>query len=172
MGMFDSFYVNGEEYQTKELDCVLDSYTLGSKVPDHDGKSSYYLVIGHSTKIGIVIIDNTFVAHCPPEEAETTFNFFRTKSNELTRQLTHIITNELQPKIEFYGGVAFQVSRLLWEYEKWIKDQENPNDEEHKPFMQVFYRHCEDFNNGKTLYDILKTIKYRYGSESIWEEAL
>ena len=167
MGMFDSFYVNGEEYQTKELDCVLDSYSLGSRVPDNGNASSYYLVIGHGTKVGIIIIDNIFVAHCSPDEAETTFNFYRIKSNELTRQLSHIISNELTPKIDFYGSVSYSVSRLLWEYDMYNEDQKDVKEPHPMRFM---YKHYNDFADGKSIYDILKTFKFQYDKNNTQEE--
>lgn len=41
MGMFDSFYdANGDEWQTKAFDCLLDVYRIGERVPPLAGRRS------------------------------------------------------------------------------------------------------------------------------------
>lgn len=76
MGMYDSFYVNDKEYQTKQLDCVLDCYKLGDTVPNLNDMSSYSMIIGHghhNGMLGVIIIDNVFVDYCEPDEVKDKF---------------------------------------------------------------------------------------------------
>jgi hypothetical protein len=147
MGMFDSFYVDGEEYQTKELDCCLMCYNLGDTVPNLGGVSNYHMIIGHDKKIGIIVIDNIFIKHCPPEDVDHIFKTFMTDARICQDALIRILkANNTQ--LYYQGRKLVKISNALNDYNRFTTKGDN----------WVFNsRTYERFVNGESLYDVLKS---------------
>jgi hypothetical protein len=144
MGMYDSFYVNNEEYQTKELDCILDCYTLGDTVPNNGSMSSYYLVIGHDKQIGIIIIDNIFIHHCDPDNVEAIFKTYLVDARISQDSLTRIL-KEKNTKLGNAEGKLYRIGRILSDYDSYMKKEER----------WISTIALDKFNDGVSLYDVL-----------------
>lgn len=147
MGMFDSFYVNDEEYQTKELDCVLDTYVLGDTVPNLGSMSSYYMIIGHGKKIGIIVIDNIFIHHCDPDNVDAIFKSYLVDSRICQDSLVRILKDK-NIRLYIKEGKLYEIYRALKDYDKFSSNE--------KQFLTTNV--YDKFVDGESLYDVLTEI--------------
>ena len=164
MGMFDSFYVNEKEIQTKELDNTLSVYTIGSVVPNmyKDGKScdSYYIIENHYqdtvNDYGLIIIKNIFIDFVIAEKSEIkndtelVFNFHLKRPQYTASRLTEIIKDNLYPRHKDTISLLNQVNLAIFYYEQYEKD---PNG---TTFFSDDY--LAKFKSGLTLYDVIKDL--------------
>lgn len=139
MGMFDSFYVKGQEVQTKALDNCLNVYNLGDTVPNYDGNfdgptGTYYLIedIWPSKEwIGLIMIDNIFVdAVKSMSEEETrritksTFATLKDRPEFVAQLLTNIVKTELNPKLKDAERKLRHIRSVMYDY-KLSKEPED-----------------------------------------------
>lgn len=167
MGMFDSFYINGKEIQTKELDNTLSVFQLGSVVPSKQNslgqlEQSFYIIeddYGEEFKsyYGIVVINNIFVDYVVSTEDEITtdteliFNFHKKRPQYTASRLTDIIKDNLEPRNKSACQLLKEVNAALYYYNHFLIDQYGKNLFLTQP---VF----EKFKAGSTLYDVLNDL--------------
>jgi hypothetical protein len=175
MGMFDSFYTNeGKEIQTKKLHCGLSRYYVGDTVPDYelnfDGSTGNYYLIEEYDNASVIVINNIFLDYLVEEDSEklkaNTNHIFRSYLSNptlLSLKLSHIIKEKLNPQRTVLAKKLNAVERILREYQTY---QNNPNCLEEK-LAKLWYRHIEEFKQGKSLDSLLmEAINSEYSTES------
>jgi hypothetical protein len=175
MGMFDSFYTNeGKEIQTKKLHCSLSRYYVGDTVPDYelnfDGTTGNYYLIEEYDNASVIVINNIFLDYLVEEDSEklkaNTNHIFRSYLSNptlLSLKLSNIIKEKLNSQRTVLTKKLNAVERILREYQTY---QNNPNCLEEK-LAKLWYRHIEEFKQGKSLDSLLmEAINSEYSTES------
>lgn len=157
MGMFDTFLVKENvECQTKDLDCVLDVYSLGDTVPSLGAMSDYYIIAGHGDdKHGIIVIDNIYLAYCEPDKVKEVFNTFSSMPNIALQTLSGIVKKRLNVKLQEAQGKLYQISSALRDYEVF---KAGPDNSDHKMFRILSRGFFERIEQGDDIVDIIKEI--------------
>ncbi len=157
MGMFDTFLVkDGVECQTKDLDCVLDVYSLGDTVPSLGAMSDYYIIAGHGNdKHGIIVIDNIYLAYCEPDKVKEVFSTFSSMPNVALQSLSVIVKKRLNVKLLNAQTKLYQISSAIKDYEKF---KAGPKDKEHEIFRVLSRGFFERFEQGDDIVNIIKEL--------------
>jgi hypothetical protein len=165
MGMFDSFYVEDVEVQTKKLDNALRSYHIGDNAPNYeDGTNppcgSYYLIEDAYPSrrwYGLIIINNVFLDAIVSDdkeqtERETKVAFEVYRSHPLLRSL------KLEDVIKQINTNRDQLNRRLGrihaacsEYAEFI----NPSP---RKFRISIDHYTKRFEAGESLVDVIQDL--------------
>jgi hypothetical protein len=155
--MFDTFLVKDNiECQTKDLDCVLDVYSLGDTVPSLEAMSDYYIIAGHGNdKHGIIVIDNIYLAYCEPDKVKEVFSTFSSMPNVALQTLSGIVKKRLNVKLFEAQSKLYQIISAIKDYEKF---KAGPGTDDHQMYRILSRGFFERFEQGDDIVDIIKEL--------------
>lgn len=166
MGMFDSFYVDKVEVQTKSLDCSLNTYHIGDYVPSYEGNfdgpaSSFYLIedaYPSQQWYGLIIINNIFIDAVVSDEKLITrqrtkelFTTYQTQSHIKSLKLEDIIKEGLSRDRKRLQQTLNQVKHACKEYVDFKTDLQ-----QHK--FRLFSKYHDAFEQGDKLETVIDRI--------------
>ena len=158
MGMFDSFYIaDHEEIQTKQLDCLLQGYSLGDPVQSYenfDGPTGNYYLYEDYENVGLVVINNIFIdwVRTDGDTRQATrelFNSYMAKPELVALKLANIIQERLYPERNKLNAQLHKIRSAVREYNMYVED---PTAE---PRFSMLFDDFRKFKEGETLESVI-----------------
>lgn len=165
MGMFDSFYVDNVEVQTKKLDNALHSYYIGDNAPNYeDGinppSGSYYLIedcYPNRRWYGLIVINNVFIDAIVSDDKEQTeretkvaFEVYRSHPLLKSLKLEDVI-RQLNADRDILNRKLRKINVACMEYNEFI----NPSP---RSFRIGIDHYTKRFEEGETLVDVIRDL--------------
>lgn len=162
MGMFDTFLVKDDvECQTKHLECTLEYFRLGDTVPNLGDMSTFYLIAGHGDdKNGIIVINNIYLAYCPPDEVKNVFEAYSTDSALALKTLSEIVNDRLNTELHSAKHALYSVGYIIRGFREW---QQRDEDAINQKAIRILNRYWDKFELGDDVVGLIEDELRKYG---------